>query len=316
MLKFNHEIAVVAEEERPRTLLGIDTNEDAGTLKNGVDTSKTFFASSSRNAHVVLTDVLKLERRGPAAAAGKGEDELRSLRRSEEVDLVTSVGDESDLVRRAEFSNSNFFAEVVLDDEARAQGDDLAELVLWRPNVQHRGEVDMQKGKGRTSPRPSVTFKPTRTSSLPVVDGRMTSVSIPTVSKLSGCDQFDSPMRRRERLRRSSVGYENIKGSFGFRLPAVAAGGDSQTLLSWEKGERKPTARNLAAASDRLGGTEEGLGLQREVQAGLVEEDVRRVDLDAERSSGVGMFSGGRGLSERDSRERSGGRRTGSGCEG
>jgi hypothetical protein len=69
-----------------------------------------------------------------------------------------------------------------------------------------------------TSPRPSSTFKPTRTSSLPVADGRMTSVVIPTVSKLRGWDQFESPTRKRDRLRRSSVGYENMKGSLGFRF--------------------------------------------------------------------------------------------------
>lgn len=46
----------------------------------------------------------------------------------------------------------------------------------------------------------------------------MTSVVIPTVSKLRGWDQLESPTRRSERLRRSSVGYENMKGSLGFRF--------------------------------------------------------------------------------------------------
>lgn len=49
----------------------------------------------------------------------------------------------------------------------------------------------------------------------------MTSVVRPTVSKLNCGDQFESPTRRSERLRRSSVGYENMKGSLGLRLAAA-----------------------------------------------------------------------------------------------
>jgi len=49
----------------------------------------------------------------------------------------------------------------------------------------------------------------------------MTSVVRPIVSKLSCCDQFESPTRRSDRLRRSSVGYENMNGSLGLRLAAA-----------------------------------------------------------------------------------------------
>ena len=43
-----------------------------------------------------------------------------------------------------------------------------------------------QKAKLLTSPSPSVTFRPMWISSVPAADGIMTSVSNPTVSKLSG----------------------------------------------------------------------------------------------------------------------------------
>lgn len=88
-----------------------------------------------------------------------------------------------------------------------------------------------------TSPKPSVTFKPMWISSSPEADGSTTSVSIPIVSKLSGfkarkrqqviythgdrrltCDQAESMMRSKTRLRRSSVGKENMNGSEPLRL--------------------------------------------------------------------------------------------------
>lgn len=65
-------------------------------------------------------------------ASGVREDELRLLSSTDELERVTLASAQGDLFGRAELTKANIVREVVLDDEARAEGDDLGELVLWK----------------------------------------------------------------------------------------------------------------------------------------------------------------------------------------
>jgi hypothetical protein len=56
-------VTVVAEKERPGTGFGIDSNENARTFEDSIDSSETFSSSSIGNSNVVLSNVLELERR-------------------------------------------------------------------------------------------------------------------------------------------------------------------------------------------------------------------------------------------------------------
>lgn len=49
---------------------------------------------------------------------------------TDELERVTLSSAQGDLLGRAELAEANVVREVVLDDEARAEGDDLGELVL------------------------------------------------------------------------------------------------------------------------------------------------------------------------------------------
>jgi len=170
-------VAVVAEEERPRAVLGVDPDEDARTLEDGVDPGELLVAAGlvQRDAHVVLADVLELERRRPRAGPGEAEDELRRLARTQEPDLVSLAGLDDDLVGRAELAQAQVGLEVVLDDEARAERDHLGELVLRGGESGRESQRASSRGgcagaraeedAERTSPRPSVTLSPTRISS-------------------------------------------------------------------------------------------------------------------------------------------------------
>jgi hypothetical protein len=71
-------------------------------------------------------------------------------------------------------------------------------------------------------------------------------------------------------------------------------------------GSKELTHCNLLP-SDALRRTKECLGLEGELATGLVDEDVRRVDLDTERSSRVGVFPANDDKSVRKSDEGLGG---------
>lgn len=70
---------------------------------------------------------------------------------ADELERVTLASAQDDLFGRAELTEANIVREVVLDDEARAEGDDLGELVLWK-GVTLVG--DMPRDEPRSSRRP------------------------------------------------------------------------------------------------------------------------------------------------------------------
>jgi hypothetical protein len=81
------EVTVVAEQEGPASLLRLESDEDAGSLEDGVGTNEHLLFARGRESDVVVTDVLNLERRGPGRWMRQ-----RGARRGQWVRLTTSLG--------------------------------------------------------------------------------------------------------------------------------------------------------------------------------------------------------------------------------
>lgn len=67
-------VTVVAEEEGPGTVLGVESNEDARSLEHGVDLDQALVVLSLLHADIVLANVADLERGRPVTGmSAKGE---------------------------------------------------------------------------------------------------------------------------------------------------------------------------------------------------------------------------------------------------
>lgn len=137
-----------------------------------------------------------------------------------------------------------------------------------------------------TSPRPSVTLRPNLISSLPFVEGRTTSDSYPTVSKLRGCEREGSASDHSHRL-------DGAKKPL-YLGPARFAHSEEDSVLAvvTREGEHEEIVlgadrfrRRQLLPSNVLRLTEERLRLKSEVEPSLVDEDIWSVDLYAECAS-------------------------------